>query len=206
MRAHHSSKPFSGRALSSFPAMEPRAKRRKIGDGSRSDSEGSSSPPYHETSAAERLLKLSGRLLQVQGGMRLEKLPTHADIKAMSVGELLATRDGLAKVAWNLQLVQRVVQQETQSRTVTFQVTTVSGELMTIVKPVDSTVSSLKADCLRALQKPLHDRLDYKIVIDGNVCSNTSSLLEHRPAKDGDAVQATLVRTKRDSVLPGPGY
>ena len=118
----------------------------------------------------------------------------------MSVGELLATRDGLATAAWNLQLVQRVVQQEIQSRTLTFEVTTVSGELMTIVKPVDSTVSSLKADCLRALKKPLHDRLDYKIVIDGNVCSNTSSLLDHRPAKDGDAVQATLVRTKRDSV------
>ena len=128
------------------------------------------------------------------------KVPTHADIKAMSVDELLATRDGLATAAWNLQLVQRVVQQETQSRTLTFQVTTVSGELMTIVKPVDSTVSSLKADCLRALKKPLHDRLDYKIVIGGNVCSNTSNLLEHRPAKDGDAVEATLVRTKRDSV------
>ena len=66
---------------------------------------------------------------------------------------------------------------------------------MTIVKPVDSTVSSL-----RALKKPLHDGLDYEIVMDGNVCSNISSLLEHRPAKDGDAVQATLVRTKRDSV------
>ena len=76
---------------------------------------------------------------------------------------------------------------------------------MTIVKPLDDTVSSLKAECLRALKKPLHDGLDYEIVMDGNVCSNTSSLLEHRPAKDGDAVQATLVRTKRDSVSPGPG-
>ena len=151
MRAHHSSKPFSGRALSSFLAMEPRAKRRKIGDGSHSDSEESTSSPYHETSAAERLLKLSGRLLQVQGGNRLEKLPTHADIKAMSVGELLATGHDLATVAWNLELLQRVVVQETQSRTLTFRVTTVSGELMTIVKPVESTVSSLKADCLRAL-------------------------------------------------------
>ena len=133
------------------------------------------------------------------------KVPTHADIKAMSVGELLATRDGLAKIAWNLQLVQRVVQQETQSRTLTFQVTTVSGELMTIVKPLDSTVGLLKIECMRALKKPLHDGLDYEIVMDGNVCSNTSSLLEHRPAKDGDAVQATLVRTKRDSVLTAPG-
>ena len=134
------------------------------------------------------------------------KVPTHADIKAMSVDELLATRDGLATAAWNLQLVQRVVQQETQSRTVTFQVTTVSGELMTFDKPIESTVASLKADCLRALKKPLHDGLDYEIVMDGNVCSNISSLLEHRPAKDGDAVQATLVRTKQDSVLPGPVY
>ena len=200
LRAHHSSKPFSGRALSSFPAMEPRAKRRKIGDGSHSDSEGSSSSPDHENSAAEGLLQLSGLLLQLPTGKRLVEVPTTAAIKAMSVGELLAKRDDLTLAAWNLWLLEQDVQQETQSRTVTFQVTTVSGELMTIVKPVDSTVSSLKADCLRALKKPLHDRLDYKIVIDGNVCSNTSSLLEHRPAKDGDAVQATLVRTKRDSV------
>ena len=185
--------------------MEPRAKRRKIGDGSHSDSDGSTSSPYHETSLAERRLKLAERLLQMQGGNRLEKLPTHADIKAMSVGELLATRDDLATAAWHLELLQRVVVHETQSRTLTFQVTTVSGELMTIVKPVESTVSSLKADCLRALKKPLHDRLDYKIVIGGNVCSNTSSLLNHLPAKDGDAVQATLVRTKRDSVLTAPG-
>ena len=173
--------------------MEPGAKRRKIGDGSHSDSERSSSSPYHETSGAERLL-------QMQGGMRLEDVPRHADIKAMSVDELLAARDELALAEWNLWLLAQDVRQEAHSRTVTFQVTTVSGELMTIVKPLDSTVSSLKAECLRALKKPLHDKLDYEIVIDGDVCSNTASLLEHRPAKDGDAVDATLVRTNRDSV------
>ena len=130
---------------------------------------------------------------------RLLRVPTAADIKAMNVGDLLATEGHLANGKRELAQLEHVVRQEISTRMLTFQINTVSGDLVTVNKPLDSNVSSLKAECLNSLGKPCREMPNYKIVIDDDVCNNNDPLRKYRPAEDGGVVHATLVKSVKST-------